>query len=130
MRHFVLPALLLTGAFFPAPVAAAPLAPAAERDLKCFMLYAMGVDQAVKKNDAKVQQAAGLGLTYFLGKLKVEAPAIVLADSIRQEAESLKDDAATRSLGDSCDQEFQAAGAEMRSLGQELTGKSEAAPSK
>ena len=94
------------------------------------MLYAMGVDQAVKTKNEKVQQAAGLGLTYFLGKLKVEAPALVLADAIRQEAESLKDDEETRSTGDSCDQEFQSAGAEMRTLGQELTGKSDAATSK
>ena len=130
MHPLILSGVLLAGASLSAPAVAAPLAPAVERDLRCFMLYAMGVDQAVKNKNEKVQQAAGLGLTYFLGKLKVEAPALVLADAIRQQAESLKDDEATRSAGNSCDQEFQGAGAEMRNLGQELTGKSEAAPSK
>jgi hypothetical protein len=130
MRPLILSAVLLAGASFPAPSAAAPLTPAAQRDLRCFMLYAMAVDQAVNKKDEKMQQAAGLGLIYFLGKLKVEAPALVLADAIRQEAGSLKDDEATRSAGDSCDREFQSAGAEMRNLGPELTGKNDTAPSK
>jgi Zn-dependent oligopeptidase len=130
MHHFALRAMLVPAVLAPTPLAAATLAPPVQRDLQCFMLYAMGVGQAQKANEQKVQQAASLGLTYFLGKLRVEAPTLALTDAIRQEADSLKDDAKTKATGDSCDQEFQKAGAELRNMGQELTGKTEAAPSK
>jgi hypothetical protein len=132
MRHFVLPILLLSGTLSATPASATiPLAAPVQRDLQCFMLYAMAVDHAVEQKDDKVQQGAGLGLIYFLGKLKVEAPALGLADAIRQEAETLVGNPKAKEVGQSCDSEFQTAGAEMRTLGSELTSKNNgAAPPK
>jgi hypothetical protein len=131
MRHFILPAVLLSGTFSPTQAAAAtPLAAPVQRDLQCFMLYAMAVDHAVKEKDEEMRQGAGLSLIYYLGKLKAEAPTLVFADTIREEAETLIRDPKIKELAKSCDTEFQTAGTEMRNLGGDLTGKSDAAPSK
>jgi hypothetical protein len=130
MRRFALPALLLSGVLIPAPLAAATLAPAVQKDLQCFILFAIGVDQAGKANDQKVQHTAGLGLIYYLGKLTVEAPTLILADAIRQEAVSMTGNPKTKGIGESCDQEFRKAGLQLQNLGQELKGKPEANPSK
>ena len=131
MRHFILPALLLSGTFTATPaVAATTLASPVQKDLQCFMLYAMAVDHAVKQKDEEMRQGAGLSLIYFLGKLKAEAPTLVFAETINQEAETLIRDPKIKEIAKSCDTEFQAAGTEMRNLGSDLTRKSSAAPSK
>jgi hypothetical protein len=68
---------------------AMPLSGAVQRDVQCFMLYSIAVDTAVKAKEEKTQEAASLGVMYFVGKLAVESPGLNLADAVRQEADGM-----------------------------------------
>jgi hypothetical protein len=100
--------------------AAAPvnLSPAGQRDVHCFMLFAVAVNQAADAKDAQTQQATSLALTYYLGKLAVTAPNLQLADAIKQEAGAFKDETAAKAIGDGCNAEFARAGAQLHDLEQ------------
>jgi hypothetical protein len=90
---------------------------AARQDLRCFVLYAIAVDQA---QDEKVKTGTSLGLMYFFAKIKLEAPALNLADAIRQEATAMDNDPRLKDEGVACDAEFQKRGDELLDLGQQL----------
>lgn len=101
----------------PAPPA---LSPDVKRDVQCFVLYSIAVaDSAEAKNEIK-KQAAGLGVTYFFGKLRVGAPGLKLRETVHAETEALEKDPRVKDIGESCDAEFQERGAELRQLGDDL----------
>jgi hypothetical protein len=90
---------------------------AARQDLRCFVLYAIAVDEA---QDEKVKAGTSLGLMYFFAKIKLEAPALNLAAAIRQEATAMDNDPRLKEEGAACDAEFQKRGDELLDLGQQL----------
>jgi hypothetical protein len=102
------------------PEPAAALSAAAQKDVQCFILYAIAVDQAAGDKDETTKQAGSLGLMYFFTKLKLESPGINLVDAVHSQANSFGTEAQAKAIGDSCDSEFQKSGAELRDLGQKL----------
>ena len=103
-----------------APAPAAPLTDVARNDVQCFVLYAVAVQQADEAKDDKVKQAATLGLMYFFGRLKVEAPGADLVAAVRQEASAMESGADMKAVGAACDAEFQTRGTELMDLGKQL----------
>ncbi len=118
MRSRVISALLALGVVTPAQ-AAAPLTLAApvKHDVQCFVLYSIGVGLADNDKD---KTAAMLGLMYFVGKLRVNAPDLDLQQAIRQEADGFKDNPDLKAIGSGCDDEVQARSSELKALGQQL----------
>ena len=121
MRAFVLP-IAFAAAVAAVPVQSAPVSlnPLVERDVQCFVLYAIGVNNAVGASDDKAREAGSLGLMYYLGKLEVGAPGVNLTEAVRQEATALQSNPNAKRIGASCDAEFQKRGAELIDLGQKL----------
>ena len=108
---------------------AAPIkmTPAVQKDVQCFLLFAVASGQAGDSKDDQKQQGTALALTYYMGKLAVSSPGLNLADAIRQESETFKGNPHAKEIGDSCDTEFGKVGAQLRDLGSELD-KSETTP--
>lgn len=104
----------------PAPAPAPPLSEPTRTDLRCFMLYAIAVAGADAAKDAKATESGSLGLMYFYGKLRVEAPGLSLADAIRREADPMAADPKIKEVGKACDAEFEQRGKELIDLGKVL----------
>jgi hypothetical protein len=103
-----------------APAPAATLSDVARKDVQCFVLYAVAVQQADEAKDDKVREAGSLGLMYLFGRLQVEAPGADLAAAVRQEAQAIDAGEDMKDLGAACDAEFQKRGAELMDLGKQL----------
>ena len=103
-----------------APAPTPPLTSVARNDVQCFVLYAVAVQQAEEAKDDKVKAAATLGLMYFFGRLKVEAPGADLVAAIRQEAAAMESSADMEAVGAACDAEFRTRGTELMDLGKQL----------
>ena len=101
----------------PAPAPPVLLSDAVKQDVRCFMLYAIAVDDA---QDEKIKAGTSLGLMYFFAKIKLEAPALSLAAAVRQEAAAMEGNPTVKDIGAACDTEFQARARELIDLGQEL----------
>ena len=101
----------------PAPAPPLLLSDAARQDVRCFVLYAIAVDDA---QDEKVKAGTSLGLMYYFAKIKLEAPALNLAAAIRQEATAMEKDPKVKEDGAACDTEFQKRADELIDLGQQL----------
>jgi hypothetical protein len=97
-----------------------PMSLPVKHDVQCFLLYAVAVDNADTAKDDKVKQGSSLAVMYFFAKLKVEAPALDLAQAVRQEANSFETDPNLKETGAACDSEFQKRGNELINLGNEL----------
>jgi hypothetical protein len=98
------------------------LPPTVKRDVQCFVLYSIAVANSAEAKDESKKQAAGLGVTYFYGKLRVGAPGLKLREAVQQETTALENDPKVKEVGESCDAEFQERGAELRQLGEDLQG--------
>ena len=106
-----------------APGPAAPpmvLPPSVEKDVQCFLLYAAAVSHADQAKEENTKIAASIGLSYFFGKLKVEAPGTNLAEAIQSESTKLDSEAKVKEIGTACDTEFRKSGAELIDLGRKL----------
>jgi len=101
----------------PAPAPPLLLSDAARQDVRCFVLYAIAVDDA---QDEKVKAGTSLGLMYFFAKIKLEAPSLNLAAAVRQEATAMENDPTIKETGAACDTEFQKRADELLDLGQQL----------
>ena len=115
--------LAVSGALLAVPVDAAPLvtmSPAVKRDVECFMLYSVAVNDAVSSKNEQIKQAGSFGVMYFFGKVRAMAPDLNFADAVRQVAEGFDADPQREAIGNACDAEFRKRGAELVALGQEL----------
>ena len=118
--------MLLIGAAAapPAPSHAAP--PAAisapvKKDLRCFLLYAAAVGGSQADNeDAATKSAGSLGVMYFFGKLKSEAPNLDLFAALHDEALAMGTEPQLKEEGKACDTEFRSAGSQLIDLGNRL----------
>jgi len=108
------------GALAAAPAPAPALSAVARKDVQCFVLYAVAVQQADEAKDDKVREAGTLGLMYFFGRLQVEAPGADLVAAVRREAEAIEAGENMKDVGAACDAEFQKRGAELMDLGKQL----------
>jgi hypothetical protein len=119
MRYFAVLAVMMMAM---APTQAAPvtLTPAAQQDVRCFMLFAAAVNDAAKANNSKVREATSLAVMYFYGKLAVESPGLNIVDAVRQEANALSGNPVAKQVGAACDEEFAKRGQELRDVGQQL----------
>jgi hypothetical protein len=97
-----------------------PLSPAVQYDVQCFILYSIAVDTAVKAKDDKTQEAASLGVMYFVGKLTVESPGLNLADAVRQETNGMSGNPRAKEIGAACDAEFAKRAQELLDISQQL----------
>lgn len=120
MRRAVLWAFVSLLAISMPAQSAVPLSGAVQRDVQCFMLYSIAVDTAVKAKDEKTQEAASLGVMYFVGKLAVESPGLNLADAIRQEADGMTGNPRAKEIGAACDTEFAKRAQQLLDIGQQL----------
>ena len=105
------------------PAEAAPpitMSTAVQQDVRCFMLFAAAVDQAGKAKNEQAREATSLAVTYFLGKLTVEAPTLNLVDAVRQEASTMDGSPRAKAVGAACDAEFSKRGQELVNFGQQL----------
>ena len=117
--------MLLIGAAAaaPAPVHAAPpvaVTAPVRRDIRCFLLYAAAVGGDESKSDAQTKSAGTLGIMFFYGKLKSEAPTLNLFPAMQQEATAMESDPKLKESGAACDAEFRNAGSELSDLGKRL----------
>jgi hypothetical protein len=118
--------MLLIGAAAAAP-APSHVAPAAtisapvRKDLRCFLLYAaaVGGSQSDGGDDA-TKSAGSLGVMYFFGKLKSEAPTLDLFPALHAEAIAMGTDPQLKEEGQACDSEFRNAGSQLVDLGSKL----------
>jgi hypothetical protein len=124
MRRFISSAVFAAALAAPAGAAPIKMTPAVQKDVQCFLLFAVASDQAA---DDKSKQGTALALTYFMGKLAVSAPGLNLAAAIQQEGEAFKNNTHAKEVGDACDAEFGKVGTQLQSLGSDLQ-KSEPAP--
>ena len=92
-----------------------------KKDLRCFLLYAaaVGGSQADDEDDA-TKSAGSLGVMYYFGKLKSEAPTLDLFPALHDEAIAMASDANLKEDGKACDTEFQNAGSQLIDLGNKL----------
>jgi hypothetical protein len=84
------------------------------------MLFAAAVDQAGKAKNDQLRQAGSLGVMYFLGKLTAEAPALNLADAVRQDGKAMDANPHLKAIGAACDSEFAKRGKQLTDFGQQL----------
>ena len=94
-----------------------PLSAQVTSDVRCFMLYAVGVATATED---KNRTAATLGTLYFVGKLQAEAPGLDLVTAVRAEAQTFESNPKLKEIGAACDAEFQKRGQELLEVGKEL----------
>lgn len=107
----------------PAPAeAAAPTSIAApvKNDLRCFLLYAAAVGISQNEQDEATKSAGSLGVMYYFGKLKSEAPTLDLFAALHDEALAMESDKNLKEEGRACDTEFQSAGSQLIDLGNKL----------
>ena len=98
----------------------APLDAQLKRDIQCFTLYAIAVEN---QTDPKVKQGASLGVMYFFTKLRLEAPNLDLPAAVEREANRIGEDPQLKAIGESCDVEFEAVGKSLLDLGLQMQGK-------
>ncbi|MGE5561923.1 MAG: hypothetical protein ACM3ZV_01295 [Bacillota bacterium] len=89
-------------------------------DLRCFLLYAVAVGLADGSDDENTKDAGSLGVMYYFGKLKSEAPTLDLFSALRDEALSMEGDPNLKEEGQACDTEFKGAGSMLMDLGRQL----------
>jgi hypothetical protein len=120
MRRIVLWALVPLLAASGSAQSALPLSPTVQYDVRCFILYSIAVDTAVKAKDEKTQEAASLGVMYFVGKLTVESPGLNLTDAVRQETNGMSGNPQAKAIGAACDAEFAKRAQELLDISQQL----------
>lgn len=117
--------LLLFGAAAaaPAPVHAAPpaaIAAPVRKDLRCFLLFAAAVGSQADDEEAATKSAGSLGVMYYFGKLKSEAPTLDIFAALHDEAIAMGSDPQLKEEGKACDTEFHDAGSQLIELGNKL----------
>lgn len=118
--------MLLIGAAAAAPASSSAAPPAAiaapvRRDLRCFLLYAAAVGGSQSDaSDEATKSTGSLGVMYFFGKLKSEAPTLDLFPALHDEAIAMATDPQLKDQGKACDSEFQNAGSQLIDLGNKL----------
>jgi hypothetical protein len=127
MRRLISLVVLAAATATPAGAVPIKMTPAVQKDVQCFLLFAVAADQASDAKDDKSQQGTSLALTYFMGKLAVSAPGLNLAAAVRQEGDAFKGNTHAKEVGDACDAEFSKVGTQLQSLGTDLQ-KPEPAP--
>jgi len=120
MRRIVLCGLVPLLAVSGPAQSALPLSPTVQYDVRCFILYSIAVDTAVKAKDEKTQEAASLGVMYFVGKLTVESPGLNLTDAVRQETNGMSGNPQAKAIGAACDAEFAKRAQELLDISQQL----------
>ena len=119
MRQFCVAIALaaLTTAGFAQPSAAAELTPAVKQDVRCFVLFLIAAGTATEDES---KHGASVGVMYYFGKLRIEAPTLSLADAIRDEAAAFENNPQAEAIGEACDSELQERGSDLMNLGEEL----------
>ena|SRR5437868_15084631 len=120
MRRFI---FTLAAVAAVAPAESAPpitMSAGVQQDVRCFMLFAAAVDQAGKAKNEQARAATSLAVTYYLGKLTVEAPTLNLVEAVRQEAATMDGSPRAKAVGAACDAEFSKRGQELVDFGQQL----------
>ena len=107
-------------AMMPATAAPISMSPAVQQDVRCFMLFAVAVDQAGKAKNDEAREATSLGVMYFLGKLTIEAPKLNLVDAVHQEVAAMNGNPNAKAVGTACDSEFAKRGQELVNFAQTL----------
>jgi hypothetical protein len=110
--------MLFLGASLAGPSSAVTdaMSPAVRADVQCALLLATAVGNAKESE----QQAPMLGMFFFLGKLKAEAPALNLEAAFKQEFAALAGNPAAEKVGERCDAEIQKQSKDMIALGTAL----------
>jgi hypothetical protein len=119
MRLLTVLAVIAAGnsVIVPGATAAVSTSAAAKTDVQCLVLNMAAVGNT---KDAAVKQAGTVGIMYFLGKLRVEAPALDLTAAVEQEVNALQGNPKAPEIGTACDSEIQQRGKDLIDLGAKL----------
>ena len=80
------------------------MSPAVQKDVQCFLIFALKTGSSKDRTD---QLTAGLAETYYLGKVRAEAPAIDLTAAVSDQVSLLAANSAnSKDVRDACVDEF------------------------
>ena len=116
-RSFLLFSLMALASAIPGVSNAASLSPAISKDVQCFLLFSVGIDQS---KDEEAKQVAATAVTYYLGRLNAAAPDLDIAQAVLDEATALEKNPLAGKIGAACDAEFAKRGEELTRIGKSL----------
>ena len=117
MYRCLAPACLAISSATAAPAQSVPLSPVVKKDLQCFLLLAAAVGMA---EDRAQKDAGSVGVAYFYGRLKAQAPGLDLVQAARQELALFDGGADTQKVAAACDAEVAAFGDALIKFGDDL----------